>query len=55
MNLEWAAIIIIVLVAFIAIMSWMWEELTREERYIWSEKMRALGDAVKAARIRRVK
>ena len=55
MNLEWAAIIIIVLVASIGIMSWMWEELDREQRYQWREKMRALGDAVKAARIRRVK
>ena len=55
MNLEYAAIIIIVVVAFIGIMSWMWEELSREERLEWSDKMRALGDAVKNIRTRKVK
>ncbi|GAF81329.1 unnamed protein product [marine sediment metagenome] len=55
MDLEWLAILLIVLVFAIAILSWMWEELDREQRYHWSEKMRALGDAAKQAGTRRIK
>ena len=49
------AILLIVGVAAVAMLSYIWEELDREQRYEWSQKMEALKDAVKQARIRKVK